>query len=114
MRLVDADAESERLKKQYCEECTRKGKYGIFGAACTPCWVKDAIEEFENATAVDAEPVRHGGWIPLAGYSEHGIAYCDYACSECWHEITKRVLYVPPRCENCGAKMDGGAEHATD
>ena len=48
MRLIDADKEIERLKKGYCEECTRKGNYGIFEAACTPCWVMDAVDEFET------------------------------------------------------------------
>lgn len=64
MRPIDADAEIARLQKDYCEECSRKGNYGIFGAACVPCWVKDATEEFENAPTIEAEPVRQ--WIPCS------------------------------------------------
>lgn len=101
MRLVDADAEVERLKKGYCEECTRKEGYGIFGAACTPCWVMDAIEEFENASTIDAEPVRHGRWIIDKG---------DMWCSECGYEdVTENGEPEDYHyCPNCGAKMDGG------
>ena len=97
MRLVDADAEVERLMKDYCEECTRKECYGIFGAACTPCWVKDAVEEFENAQTIELEE-RHGYWIIRGG---------DMWCSECGYgDVTE---FGEPEdyhyCPNCGCCM---------
>lgn len=113
MRLIDADAERERLKKGYCEECTRKGNYGIFGAACTPCWVKDAIEEFDNAQEVKAEPVRRGRWIQsdaLDYKDPNGVIHVHGMCSCCrliydFRDMTSRFKF----CPNCGARMDGGA-----
>ncbi len=131
MRLIDADKETERLKKGYCEECIRKGKYGIFGAACTPCWVKDAVEEFENAEtfstechgrfidaelahkmlmegydlrdvpSADVEPVRRGHWV-LTRDEEY--EYCR--CSECGYDTEENWMIGSkiPYCEQCGSK----------
>ena len=105
VRSIDANAEVKRLKNDYCEECTKKGNYGIFGVACTPCWVKDAVEEFENAPTIKAEPVRHGRWIKQASDM--------FDCSECgesiyWIFSAKKCSYG--YCPNCGVKMDGGDE----
>lgn len=119
MRLIDADAEIERLEKWYCEECTRKGNYGIFGAACTPCWVMDAIEDFDNAQTVEAEPVRYGRWIQQE--SPNGR---HFNCSECGHEVCvpcselidprDYVCYLDDYCGKCGALMDGGADNDSE
>lgn len=117
MRLIDADAEVERLKKDYCEECTRKGNYGIFGAACTPCWVKDAIEEFENAPTIEAVPVRHGRWkgwttSKFTGKYDDGEPiykdYVYYTCSKCYRKSAIQELY----CPSCGYIMDRGGNNA--
>lgn len=105
MRLIDADAEREWLKKGYCEECTRKGNYGIFGAACTPCWVKDAIEEFDNAPTIEAEPVRRGRW----NYRhEDDWCYCTACGTDA--EGTDGECLETEYCPHCGARMDGGAD----
>lgn len=107
MRLIDMDAERERLKKGYCEECTRKGNYGIFGAACTPCWVKDAIEEFDNAQTVEAEPVRHGRWK-----KKNLEIYCTNCKKSKWSESFELLLRGFDFCPKCGARMVGGADNA--
>lgn len=111
MRLIDADAERERLKKGYCEECTRKGNYGIFGAACTPCWVKDAIEEFDNAQGVEAEPVRHGRWIFKKGDNKSTVD--GWICTNCKYGFHTKVPYFEAfmYCPMCGARMDEGADN---
>lgn len=115
MRLVDADAlikdiaESIRLADEWEKEShEKKDKNGLKYAIDTRRSLLSMIFRVKEAPTIDAEPVRHGRWIPRVAYEELSIAYCDYACSECGREITKRVLCVPPRCENCGAKMDGG------
>lgn len=67
----------------------------------------------EMQKVVDAEPVRHGRWIPL----ENG----GYRCSSCGHKtefapsemIDPRdyLAYLDKYCGKCGARMDGGAEN---
>lgn len=78
----------------------------------------DLLHNDLNAlSAVDAEPVRHGRWIPTVIYMNTPDYY---ACSVCGHEIAEEftsaipVPYVYKFCPNCGAKMDGGGDDATD
>lgn len=61
--------------------------------------------------AADVAPVVHGRW-------EHGY-YCYEPATQCsvckvclakGHRAEKQFTY----CPNCGAKMDGGADHADD
>ena len=50
-----------------------------------------------NATVIDAEPVRHGHWI------DRGYMKVGYHCSLCGgYVIAGKEKY----CPNCGAKMD--------
>lgn len=68
-----------------------------------------------DAPTVDAVEVVHGWWEPRQHYKFNNkgalIEYCKFFhCSECG---TERPI-VPPYnyCPNCGAKMDGGPDHA--
>lgn len=57
--------------------------------------IDDAIGRIEKAPAVDAEPVRHGRWIPKT-YSISVCSVCEqshFAHVESWNF-----------CPNCGAK----------
>lgn len=59
----------------------------------------------EDAPTADVAPVVHGRWI------EDGSLIIT--CSECkrgYNLIAKYTHY----CPNCGAKMDGGADHEAD
>ena len=127
MRLIDADKEIERLKKGYCEECTRKGNYGIFEAACTPCWVMDAVDEFENAETFSAEC--HGRFIDaelahkmlMEGYDLRDVPSADVepvrrghwkyasknlmASSVCGNFIMTERISDTIICPCCGAKL---------
>lgn len=81
-------------------------------------WIttQKAIEECLKAVrklyggVPDAEPIKHGKWIPHEDeYGEHD----GDKCSECGE------LYVMPygktkRCPNCGARMDKDARKAID
>ena len=71
MRLIDVDALKESFGDQRLD-----GDWCICGDETT---ARDLIDE---ATIIDAEPVRHGKWIgkPIAGRWEY--------------------------CSHCGAKMD--------
>ena len=61
----------------------------------------------EDAPAVDAVPVVHGRWIKI-GADEFVCSACggyvEYESRKCGYEY----------CHHCGAKMDGGKDHATD
>lgn len=98
MRLIDADALMKNIGKI---PQLRGITYGR---------MKRAVEE---TPTVDAEPVRHGRWIPV-----DGEAPCDeWDCTACGRRMTFMVDMDEDdmaenywRCPNCGAKMDGGAE----
>lgn len=65
--------------------------------------LNDAITLINNPSLL--KPVRHGRWIP------QDVTFTRFMCSECEsRNHADRTDY----CPNCGAKMDGGAEHATD
>ena len=65
-----------------------------------------SVEAIEAAPAVDAEPVRHGRWIPFGhDDADEGL----YKCSVCekkqyngFGDIKEYLKY----CPECGAKMD--------
>lgn len=49
------------------------------------------------ASLIEAEPIKHGEWIPDDYEYNH--------CSECSYEH-ESPEYVTPYCPNCGAKME--------
>ena len=60
--------------------------------------IRKALRLIEIAKAVDAEPVRHGRWMPRT-YSISECSVCGklhFAHEDSWNY-----------CPNCGAKMDG-------
>ena len=98
-RLIDANARIEEIKKAHCTNCDNYG-----GVRCRACWVDDAIGMIDDAHTMDAVEVVHGRWIyePV----EFSIVK-DIRCSVC-----RRYVKVPENyCPDCGAKMDGGADH---
>ena len=68
--------------------------------------LEDVICEVDAQTIVDVVPVVHGRWgdngIPNSMLS--GCSVCGFTCG----------AYSFQYCPNCGAKMDGGADHAVD
>ena len=61
------------------------------------------------AQTIDAEPVRHGEWI-VESRSESPFDGVSIKCSVCYSYVLKKTNY----CPNCGAKMDGDTEDATN
>lgn len=60
--------------------------------------IRKALRLVETAPAFDAEPVRHGRWIPKT-YSISSCSACEklhFAHEDSWNY-----------CPNCGAKMRG-------
>ena len=78
MRLIDADALWEKISQ------------------ARP---NDALSLIEDASTVDAEPVRHGHWV-LAGYMGQGTRISK--CSICGRQTPDDGNY----CSSCGARMD--------
>lgn len=108
MRLIDADAYAEEMKKRQdaCKEWTQRtidtgdeenylrscGAYAVF---------VEAKLLLEKQPTVDAVEVKHGKWIdePIKGVRYH--------CSVC----SGRFDYMWKYCPNCGASMDGEKKH---
>ena len=58
------------------------------------------------ASAADVAPVVYGRWEHLGGD--------EWCCSACGFVLTTEGSWDKPTkkyCEDCGAKMDGGADH---
>lgn len=63
--------------------------------------IKKALRVIEQAPTIEAEPVRHGEWVPGDYYDIGDV------CSKCdWDSRQISPLYN--YCPACGAKMDGG------
>lgn len=61
----------------------------------------DALCSIERISAAGVAPVVHGEWI----HHDDGVV----TCSECGNAESSDSYY----CRYCGAKMDGGADHAS-
>lgn len=62
--------------------------------------------DIDNMPTVDAAPVVHTRWAHLGGD--------EWCCPVCGFVITTEGSWDKPTkkyCEDCGAKMDGGADH---
>lgn len=71
-------------------------------------------EVLNGLPAVDAVEVKHGRWLEC----DDGWGDIHYQCSECGQEWNLDAGTPEENnmnhCPNCGAKMDGGEEDATD
>lgn len=68
--------------------------------------VQWCLSELQDMLAADVAPVVHGDWI-----LRHIGAGHYWECSVCH---TNPCIYVTEHtkfCPNCGARMDGGADH---
>lgn len=97
MRLIDADYVLAHLKPY---EPSDEG-WGVTGGTALRL-IHTAIN---NAPTIDVAPVVHGRWI--MHNDELGLT-CE--CSVCHIETMGDGNY----CPSCGAKMDGGKNHAID
>lgn len=65
---------------------------------------------------IEAEPVKHGRWIPTEydNYADGAPVWDKWECSECGHEHNGEEDTLTEFCPDCGARMDGGAGSACD
>lgn len=71
--------------------------------------VNAAIWEVASFPSADVAPVVHGRWEHLGGD--------EWCCSACGFVLTTEGSWDKPTkkyCEDCGAMMDGGADHEAD
>ena len=99
MRLIDVDelgvgrCSKDVLPAAYCA-----GWNGLLGL-------------IEKAPTVDAVPVVHGRWEFLGPNRLIKECMCG-TCSAC--KVRSKYIVNTMLCPNCGAKMDGGADHEDD
>lgn len=69
-------------------------------------YFEKAAQMLEKLPAADVAPVVHGQW----GTARFNLETGNYEkqCTRC-RNFSKE--YGKPYCPNCGAKMDGGADH---
>ena len=117
-RLIDADALYDDVMERYCKDCEKRkgikrGKwrviYEIGEAPCRACDVDDLKMELDETPTIEAEPIRHGRWIP-SDPPDAPITKL-YKCSVCGlgyeDDDTDCEVYYPWNyCPHCGAKMD--------
>lgn len=71
--------------------------------------LEDVICEVDAQTAANVAPVVHGRWEHLGGD--------EWCCSACGFVLTTEGSWDKPTkkyCEDCGAKMEGGADNDTN
>ena len=86
-------------REEYCEKYCRCSNEYCDKESC-PIW---------KAPAADVAPVVHTRWAHLGGD--------EWCCPVCGFVITTEGSWDKPTkkyCEDCGAKMDGGADHEAD
>jgi hypothetical protein len=94
VRIIDAD---ELVKKALTESCFDSRTEDVF------LDLVDSMPTVDAKTTFEAEPVRHGRWIPLGQIVEAPFVN-NYRCSECDYRVHFRTHY----CPDCGWPMDGG------
>ena len=69
-------------------------------------WANDkfVLRTIDEMPTIEAEPVKHGRWIPMYELTSEGILPDEpmcYMCDQCNAKRRKRLNY----CSVCGAKM---------
>lgn len=109
IKLEAAIAIIEEKQKELCPV----GRYGrgyVYGSDRDKydAW-DEIIDALENVPAADVAVVAHGQWSTGRFNLETGNY--EEQCTRC-RNFSKE--YGKPYCPNCGAKMDGGADHEAD
>ena len=94
---IDREAISEEIRKYYYKNPPNFSYGEGFDRG-----LDRAQRAILDAPAADVTPVVHGRW------KRYGKNLGE--CSECGEIVSVRSNF----CPNCGAKMDGGADHEAD
>ena len=100
------------------EYIERSAGVSILRAKANMAVLMDAAPYFEKAAqmleklpAADVAPVVHGRWEFLGPNRLIKECMCG-TCSAC--KVRSKYIVNTMLCPNCGAKMDGGADHEDD
>lgn len=98
--------DKSKVIQSFCAECANMGSF-----ICISCTIPKIVKEIPK---IEAEPVRHGRWIPTEydSYADGAPVWDKWECSECGHEHKGEEDSLTAFCPGCGARMDGGAEDA--
>ena len=108
---IDREAFKKSVEERYCKPCKAEGK-DHNGCWCRACWVDDMLDEVDCfQPAADVAPVVHGRWEWLGPNRLVTNCMCG-TCSAC--KVRSKYIVNTMLCPNCGAKMDGGNNDATD
>lgn len=98
MRLIDADALQNQIKRCHCDPCEAE-KRDYNHVRCRACEAGDTLDWIDDAPTIDPDSlIPHGRWEIAIGYDPRR----SFQCSECW-----KMAFEPSKyCPNCGGKMD--------
>jgi len=67
-----------------------------------------SLEYIKQMPTIEAEPVRHGRWIPIEydSYADGAPVWDKWECSECGHEHKGEEDTLTAFCPDCGARMN--------
>ena len=110
VRLIDANAAADKIMRGIE---THVDEIGIGATAILIAFAR-ALRDETNFPTIEAEPVRHGRWVPTESdsYADGAPVWDKWECSECGREHSGEEDTLTEFCPRCGAKMDGGADNA--
>ncbi len=98
MKLIDADALAREMYHKSFEVDDGRNVWN------SGLWIRYKIfeEAIRDAPTIDAEPVRHGKWLP-----ENRTMDAYWVCSCCGFPSEAHGAFkIYKFCPNCGARMD--------
>lgn len=100
MRLIDADAHTEKIVRLY--------DFVLMAAASPAYLFQRVMRALKEAPTIEAEPVRHGHWVTKTRHEHYpsGKEYEEDFCSICGKRGSVEYEY----CPHCGAKLDEVSE----
>ena len=107
-RLIDADSLKSKLIEWRDNDTHRKSR------SLVERWVRKTginvlVRAVDAFPSIPYEPVRHGCWVEN---KRGALDAASYRCSVCEGYMPFYNGYK--YCPNCGAKMDGGADHSDE